>query len=84
MIGDGTWVDFLTLAPEKEKVEVQIAKSKSLVEAFFDSLTRAIGSQAEKTVDEVKDNISGEIDSQILQHQVIDSKLKKSNCYPSY
>jgi exonuclease SbcC len=77
MIGDGTWVDFFTLAPEKEKVEVQIAKSKSLVEAFFDSLSRVIGSQADKTVDEVKDNISREIDAQILQHQELDSKLKK-------
>lgn len=77
MLTDGSWVRFDILASQKEQVEIQITKSKSFSEAFFESVNRTIGSQTDKTIEDVKDNISKAIDTQILQYQFFNSKLRK-------
>ena len=77
MLADGTWVDFSTLAPQKEKIETQIAKSKSLVDAFLDSVSRMIGPQSGKSFNEVKENIAQEIDSLALKYDELDAKASK-------
>jgi exonuclease SbcC len=77
MVRNGTWVDFATLASQKEQVGVQIATSESVVATFFDSIDRAIGLQDKKLPAEVKQNISKAIDIHILEHQGLEIKLNK-------
>jgi len=79
MLAEGTWVDFSALASEKEQVETQIAKSKSVVDAFIESVNRMIGSQSGKPLNEVKKSISQTIDDLTLQYKTFDEKITKIN-----
>lgn len=67
MLTDGTWVEFATLSFQKEQAEIQIAKSKSFSEAFFETLKQTIGPQAHKPINAVKENILKAIDEQNIQ-----------------
>lgn len=79
MLAEGTWVDFSKLEPQKEQVETQVAKSQSLVQAFFESISRVVDLEGEKTLSEVKDCLVLEINSLALQNQKIDKKINSVN-----
>ncbi|UVL93519.1 AAA family ATPase [Pseudomonas siliginis] len=77
MLAEETWVDFSTLPPQKEMVENQIAKSQSLVEAFRDSVSRLIGPQNNKDLNQLKGNISQAIDRFADTLEVLGGKISK-------
>ncbi|WP_414890482.1 AAA family ATPase [Pseudomonas chlororaphis] len=79
MLAEGTWVDFSTLPPQKEMIENQIAKSRSLVEAYRDSVGRLIGSQSGKELKEIEENISLAIDAFAVKYEELGGKANKIN-----
>ena len=77
MLADGTWVEFSTLVSQKKNIEIEIAKSESFIEIFFESIGRIIGSQSNQTIDEIRNSILKAIDAQIQQYQTLNNKLEK-------
>lgn len=77
MLSEGTWVDFSTLAPQKEEIEIQLANSQSFIDSFFEAITRTIGQQADNSIEAVRSQISKTIDTLTDQHKELESKAKK-------
>lgn len=55
---DETWVDFSHLKKEKEALELALASSQSVVNAFYKSLSKIISIHSEDTLEQVKELIT--------------------------
>tara|TARA_R110001583_G_scaffold74100_7_gene205523 strand:+ start:33203 stop:36334 length:3132 start_codon:yes stop_codon:yes gene_type:complete len=77
MMADGTWVDFAQLKLQKEALEVNFARSRSAVNAFYESLSNIIIARPEDTPEKVKTLIIAAVEDYQLRGQKLD-KLSNS------
>lgn len=75
MLDDGTWTDFSLLESQKEALEKELAKSKSILGAFFDSLDRLIAPRVSNSITEARARIIDRIDELNLERELLDSKI---------
>tara|TARA_R110002167_G_scaffold366449_2_gene597493 strand:+ start:39409 stop:42432 length:3024 start_codon:yes stop_codon:yes gene_type:complete len=69
MQANGTWVDFAQLKLQQESLEVSLARSQSVVNAFYESLSNIIIARSEDTLEKVKVFIKAAIENCQLRAQ---------------
>ncbi|EJL6845211.1 AAA family ATPase, partial [Vibrio cholerae] len=75
MNADGTWVDFSHLKKEKEALEVALASSQSVVNAFYKSLYNIISIRADDTLEQVKVLITAKADQCHIRAQELEKLI---------
>lgn len=69
MMGDGTWVNFAQLKLQKEDLEVSLARSQSVINAFYESLSNIIIFHPEDTLEKINSLIIATIEDYQLRNQ---------------
>lgn len=57
MLSDGTWVDFVQLKLQKEALEISVARSQSVINTFYESLSNLVIIRPEYSLEKVKELI---------------------------
>ncbi|ENP8132657.1 AAA family ATPase [Escherichia coli] len=61
MLSDGMWVDFVQLKLQKESLEISIARSQSVINTFYESLSNLIIIRPEYSLEKVKELIAAKV-----------------------
>lgn len=75
MMADGTWVDFTNLKLQKDDLEVSLARSQTVVNAFYESLSNIIIVHPEDTLEKVKGVITMAVEDCRLRVLELDKLL---------
>ncbi|MCR9423272.1 AAA family ATPase [Vibrio sp. RM-69-4] len=71
MLANGTWVDFSQLKKEKETLELALASTQSVINAFYNSLSNIISIRSDDTLTQVKVLITAKAEEcQIRAHEL--------------
>ena len=61
MLSDGMWVDFVQLKLQKESLEISVARSQSVINTFYESLSNLIIIRPEYSLEKVKELIAAKV-----------------------
>ncbi|HDV2836873.1 TPA: AAA family ATPase, partial [Escherichia coli] len=61
MLSDGMWVDFVQLKLQKESLEISVARSQSVINTFYESLSNLIIIRPEYSLGKVKELIAAKV-----------------------
>lgn len=61
MLSDGMWVDFVQLKLQKESLEISVARSQSVINTFYESLSNIIIIRPEYSLEKVKELIAAKV-----------------------